>query len=179
MTQPLSDPVDIVRAFLSRMEILDHDGAAPLLAADVAYINPPPIGAVRGPAGVRAVLEPFFAPTLENEFRVLRQAADQLMDHELPPEDREKIVRLITEDRRLTDVHQLRTRAAGPYIHMQMHVDLDAELTLEAAHEVIVAAEKRLLAAFPSADILIHADPRGRAEPHGGAFAEMPVADAQ
>ena len=27
-------------------------------------------------AGVRAVLEPFFAPTLENEFRVLRQAAD-------------------------------------------------------------------------------------------------------
>ena len=76
MTQPVSDPVDVVRTFLSRMEILDHDGAAPLLAPDVAYINPPPIEAVRGPAGVRAVLEPFFAPTLENEFRVLRQAVD-------------------------------------------------------------------------------------------------------
>ena len=25
---------------------------------------------------------------------------------------------------------------------------------------------------FPQADILIHADPQGRAEPHGGAFAE-------
>ena len=84
----------------------------------------------------------------------------------------------MTEDGRLTDVHQLRTRAAGPYIHIQMHVDLDADLTLEVAHEVIVAAEKRLLEAFPSADILIHADPRGRAEPHGGAFAEKRFAES-
>jgi divalent metal cation (Fe/Co/Zn/Cd) transporter len=53
-----------------------------------------------------------------------------------------------------------------------MHVDLDPQLTLEAAHKVIVAAEERVLGAFPQADIIIHADPRGRAEPHGGAFAE-------
>jgi len=110
---------------------------------------------------------------------VFREAAGQLMDHELPGDARERIVRLMTEDRRLTDVHQLRTRASGPYVHIQMHVDLDPELTLEVAHEVIVAAEKRVLQAFPSADILIHADPRGRAEPHGGAFSEMRVAKMQ
>jgi ferrous-iron efflux pump FieF len=103
---------------------------------------------------------------------VFREAANQLMDRELPEDDRAQIVRLATEDPRLTDVHQLRTRTSGPYVHVQMHVDLDPQLTLEAAHEVIVAAEKRILAAFPAADILIHADPRGRAEPHGGAFAE-------
>ena len=109
---------------------------------------------------------------------VFREASGQLMDHELPDEARARIVSLMTQDRRLTDVHQLRTRASGPYIHMQMHVDLDPDLTLEAAHEVIVAAEKRVLDAFPSADIIIHADPRGRAEPHGGAFAEIRVRDA-
>ncbi|RAK64449.1 cation diffusion facilitator family transporter [Phenylobacterium kunshanense] len=103
---------------------------------------------------------------------VFREAANQLMDRELPEEDRAEIVRLVTADGRLANVHQLRTRASGPYIHMQMHVDLDPELTLEAAHQAIVAAEKRILEAFPAADILIHADPRGRAEPHGGAFAE-------
>jgi cation diffusion facilitator family transporter len=103
---------------------------------------------------------------------VFREASGQLMDHELPDEVRARIVELMTQDRRLTDVHQLRTRASGPYVHMQMHVDLDPELTLEAAHQVIVAAENRVLNAFPSADIIIHADPRGRAEPHGGAFAE-------
>jgi len=37
---------------------------------------------------------------------------------------------------------------------------------------VVVAAERRVLEAFPAADIIIHPDPRGRAEPHGGAFAE-------
>ena len=103
---------------------------------------------------------------------VFREASGQLMDHELPDEARARIVELMTQDPRLTDVHQLRTRASGPFVHIQMHIDLDPELTLDAAHHVIIAAENRLLAAFPSADIIIHADPRGRAEPHGGAFAE-------
>jgi len=103
---------------------------------------------------------------------VFREASGQLMDRELSDEDRARIVELVTEDKRLRDVHQLRTRASGPYVHIQMHVDLDPDLTLEQAHRMIVAAEKRLLAVFPKADVIIHADPHGRAEPHGGAFAE-------
>ena len=107
---------------------------------------------------------------------VFRQASNELMDRELPDEARAKIIALMTEDPRLTDVHQLRTRASGPTIHIQMHADLDPALTLELANEVVVAAERRVLEAFPSADIIIHADPRGRAEPHGGAFAEKQAA---
>jgi cation diffusion facilitator family transporter len=103
---------------------------------------------------------------------VFRESSNQLLDHELPDEDRAKIKALMTEDQRISDVHQLRTRASGPIVHMQMHADLDPELTLEAAHRIVVAAERRVLKAFPDADILIHPDPRGRAEPHGGAFAE-------
>jgi cation diffusion facilitator family transporter len=109
---------------------------------------------------------------------VFRAASNELLDHELPDEARARIVALMTADPRLTDVHQLRTRASGPIIHIQMHADLDPELSLETAHEVVVAAEKRVLAAFPSADIIIHADPRGRAEPHGGAFPEAHVPEA-
>jgi cation diffusion facilitator family transporter len=104
---------------------------------------------------------------------VFQEASKQLMDRELSTEARAHIVALITADPRITDVHQLRTRASGPYVHLQMHADLDPELSLEEAHSVIVSAEKRVLEAFPSADIIIHPDPRGRAEPHGGAFAEM------
>jgi cation diffusion facilitator family transporter len=107
---------------------------------------------------------------------VFREAASQLMDHELSDEARADIVRLVTADGRLANVHQLRTRASGPFIHMQMHVDLDPDMTLEAAHRAVVAAENRILEVFPSADILIHPDPRGRAEPHGGAFAETSAA---
>jgi cation diffusion facilitator family transporter len=105
---------------------------------------------------------------------VFREASDQLLDHELPDDQRAEIVRLASDGGRFAGVHQLRTRASGPYVHMQMHMDLDPEMTLETAHKVVVAAEKRILERFPAADIIIHADPRGRAEPHGGAFAETP-----
>jgi ferrous-iron efflux pump FieF len=103
---------------------------------------------------------------------VFREAASQLLDHELPIAARARIVSLVAGDRRIAGVHQLRTRAAGPFVHMQMHVDLDPQLSLEEVHEVLVDAEKRVLEDFPSADIIMHADPRGLAEPHGGAFAE-------
>jgi cation diffusion facilitator family transporter len=103
---------------------------------------------------------------------IFREASSQLLDRELSPEARRQIVELISRDPKVIGVHQLRTRASGPFVHVQMHVDLDPQLSLEAAHEVLVAAEKRVLETFPSADIIMHADPRGKAEPHGGAFAE-------
>lgn len=68
-------PLDTVTAFMKAMEPLDYDTAVTFLSDDCEYTNPPPIGTVKGPAGMRAVLEPFFSPTLENEFRVLRGVA--------------------------------------------------------------------------------------------------------
>jgi ferrous-iron efflux pump FieF len=104
---------------------------------------------------------------------VFRQASLELMDHELPDESRTRIAALMTEDPRVRDVHQLRTRASGPYIHIQMHAELDPSLSLVEAHQVMVAAERRVLAAYPTADIIVHPDPRGAAEPHGGSFPEV------
>ena len=103
---------------------------------------------------------------------VFRDSSGQLLDHELPDGARAEIVSRMTSDPKVRGVHQLRTRASGPYVHIQMHADLDPELSLEQAHQVVVEAEKRVLEAFPAADIIIHADPEDRAEAHGGAFAE-------
>jgi ferrous-iron efflux pump FieF len=104
---------------------------------------------------------------------VFREASNQLMDHELPDEDRARILALLTADHRVVGVHQLRTRASGPNIHVQAHMDFDADMPLALAHTLMVEAEARVLAAFPTADILIHPDPRGVAEPHAGAFGEV------
>ena len=68
-------PLETVKAFMKAMEPLDYDSALRFVADTCEYTNPPPIGTVTGPAGVRAVLEPFFSPTLENEFRILRELA--------------------------------------------------------------------------------------------------------
>jgi cation diffusion facilitator family transporter len=107
---------------------------------------------------------------------VLREASTHLMDRELDDESRAEVLRLASADPRVLGVHQLRTRASGPYVHIQLHVDLEPTLTLEAAHAIVIAAERRILGAFPAADILIHPDPRGRAEPHGGFFGEQSAA---
>lgn len=69
-------PIETVTAFMKAMEPLDYDTALQLVSGDCEYTNPPPIGTVRGPEGIRAVLGPFFAPTLENEFRVIRVVSD-------------------------------------------------------------------------------------------------------
>jgi ferrous-iron efflux pump FieF len=103
---------------------------------------------------------------------VFRKAAFQLMDHELSREARDQILALAKADPRILDIHALRTRASGPYVHIQMHCALRGHISLEEAHQILVAAERRILEAFPAADILIHADPQGRAEPHGGAFTQ-------
>jgi limonene-1,2-epoxide hydrolase len=70
---PLS-PSGVVRQFMRLMEPLNYDDAMKLVSANCEYTNPPPIGTVHGPAGIRAVLEPFFGPTSENEFRILRES---------------------------------------------------------------------------------------------------------
>jgi cation diffusion facilitator family transporter len=99
--------------------------------------------------------------------QVARAAADNLMDKELPEGDRARIKALALEGGDISGVHDLRTRAAGPYIHIQFHADLDPDLTLKRAHEIIVAAEGRIRTAFLGADIIIHPDPRDSAEAHG------------
>lgn len=97
-------------------------------------------------------------------------AFESLMDRELPDEDRQRILQIAGDDERVKGVHQLRTRASGPFIHIQMHMDLDPDQSLTAAHEIVVAAEDRILKAYPAADVIIHADPEGRAEPHGNEY---------
>jgi limonene-1,2-epoxide hydrolase len=75
MSNTSTQPIEIVRRFLKAMEPLDYDTALALVSPTCVYINPPPIGEVSGPEGIRAVLGPFFSPTLENEFKILRESA--------------------------------------------------------------------------------------------------------
>jgi limonene-1,2-epoxide hydrolase len=73
MDPETNQPTDVVRAFIDAFEAMDFERALSFMAADAEYTNVP-IGTVRGHAGAREVLEPFFAPIHENEFTVLRQA---------------------------------------------------------------------------------------------------------
>lgn len=98
-------------------------------------------------------------------WQVIRQSLDQLMDRELPDEDRKRIREIALSHPEVRSVHDLRTRSSGRDIFIQLHIELDPSATLMHAHVVSDAVEARLQAAFPAAEVIIHQDPEGLDEP--------------
>ena len=98
-------------------------------------------------------------------WRVARQAVIQLMDQELPDDARARIRQIALAHPEVRSVHDLRTRAAGPDAFVQIHLEMDGDLTLKEAHRISDAVEADILAAFPQAEVMIHQDPEGVEEP--------------
>ncbi|MDX9859466.1 MAG: cation diffusion facilitator family transporter [Rhodospirillales bacterium] len=92
-------------------------------------------------------------------WRIGRRALDILMDRELPDDDRNRIRRLACDCDGVRGVHAIRTRSSGLHLFVQLHVELDDELSLREAHAVVEEVERALAQVYPNADILIHADP--------------------
>ncbi len=88
----------------------------------------------------------------------------------LDEKDRAAIAALVLEDPAIHDLHDLRTRASGPVIHIQLHAELAPETTLLTAQDILVLAERRVHTRFPGADILIFPDPLGHAAGPGHAL---------
>jgi ferrous-iron efflux pump FieF len=94
-------------------------------------------------------------------WRVARKAIVQLMDQELPDEARARIRKIAEAHPGVRSVHDLRTRAAGPTAFIQIHLEMDGNLTLNAAHRISDAVETQILSVFPNAEVMIHQDPEG------------------
>lgn len=93
--------------------------------------------------------------------KILGEAANQLMDHELPDETRAIIKKLIMSHPKTRGLHDLRTRASGTQKFIQCHVELDGKLTLVQAHDISDEIEEIVMATFPEAEVIIHQDPVG------------------
>src|SRR5947209_3122545 len=97
--------------------------------------------------------------------RLARLSLFQLMDHELPDEEREKIRGIAQSHPDVVAAHDLRTRVAGPTAFIQLHIEMDGGLSLIRAHEISDEVEAELRAAYPHAEVMIHQDPEGIEEP--------------
>ena len=98
-------------------------------------------------------------------FRIARESLNHLMDRELPDADRDRIKQIALGHPAVIDCHDLKTRAAGLNSFIQFHISMDGGLTLDDAHVISDAVELEILAAFPNAEVIIHADPEGVEEP--------------
>jgi len=98
--------------------------------------------------------------------QIVRQSIDRLMDRELPDDERARIAKIATAHPRVAGFHDLRTRSAGLDTFIQIHIEMDGAITLDDAHEICDAVEADIMAAYPSAEVMIHADPEGIEEAH-------------
>ncbi len=92
---------------------------------------------------------------------VFRKSLDQLMDHELPIDERQKIIEIVRAHPEVISLHDLRTRKAGLYTFIQVHIELDPDMKLTRAHDVSDMVEQELCAAFDKSEVIIHQDPAG------------------
>ena len=97
--------------------------------------------------------------------QIFRGAYDQLMDRELPDADRDKIKGIAMAHSGVIAMHDLRTRASGLRVFIQMHLELPPKISLLEAHAISDAVEAAIQDAFPDAEILIHQDPAGHEDP--------------
>lgn len=103
-----------------------------------------------------------------NAFRIAQNSLDQLMDRELPIEERREL-----EDRcfihpHVLAIHDLRTRLSGRDRFVEVHVELSSELSVLEAHEAIDTVERSIRGHRSGTQVLAHMDPVGHTDDASG-----------
>lgn len=110
---------------------------------------------------------------LWNAKGIFTSSLDLLMDREFEPEERQRILEIARGNKYVHDVHDLRTRSSGQRQFIQLHLELDRDLSLVKAHAISEQVEHRIRNAYPHADVIIHQDPVGIVEEHHDDLAYM------
>ncbi|HXV74421.1 MAG TPA: cation transporter dimerization domain-containing protein, partial [Sphingomonadales bacterium] len=74
---------------------------------------------------------------------------------------REHIFNLTLENPEVKGLHELKTRRSGLTTFIQMHIEVDPDISLKKAHAIADEVEATVGEAFPGAEIIIHTDPLG------------------
>ncbi|MFH1983483.1 MAG: cation diffusion facilitator family transporter [Pseudomonadota bacterium] len=94
-------------------------------------------------------------------FMLIRQSFSGLMDA-ADPAILKRIATVLTAARRPAwiDIHQLRAWRSGRIVHLDLHLSLPRDVTLEAAHDEAKALEAALIGSFDGyASVVVHMDP--------------------
>lgn len=98
---------------------------------------------------------------IKSGWDILLQSVSGLVDASLPTVE-EEIIKHTIEDfsARYINYHDLRTRQSGPERHIDFHLVMPDEMTVEAAHQLCNQLEEALDQAVNGAIVQIHIEPR-------------------
>lgn len=95
-------------------------------------------------------------------YRLTGDSLKDLLDASLPTEETERLTRILEAHTEMgLEFHRVRSRRAGPWRHIDLHVQMRPELTVQRAHEICDHLEQDIVAALPRARVLIHTEPLG------------------
>jgi cation diffusion facilitator family transporter len=86
-------------------------------------------------------------------------ALHDLMDRSVNEAEVEAIRTTLIETPGVRNVHDVRTRKMGDMIVMDAHLEVDADLTVEAGHDIAVMARDRVLKRHRVLNLMTHIDP--------------------
>lgn len=89
-------------------------------------------------------------------------ALHDLMDRAVDEEEVAAIRATLLETPGVENVHDLRTRKMGDMIVVDVHLEVDATQTVEAGHNIAVAARNRVMQRHRVINLLTHIDPAQR-----------------
>lgn len=89
-------------------------------------------------------------------------ALHDLMDRAADAEDVQAIRATLLATPGVLDVHDLRTRKTGDLILVDVHLDIDADLTVAQGHDIAVNARARVMRHHRVLNVMTHADPHRR-----------------
>ncbi len=96
---------------------------------------------------------------LYTAIEIIRSAIHVLMDRELSDEDLERITTIIESHPHVHNFHDLKTRFSGTREFIQIHLELDGNLSLKDSYLIVKDVEKMILNEYPNAEVIIHQDP--------------------
>lgn len=86
-------------------------------------------------------------------------AINDLMDRAVEADQIEAIHATLAATPGVIGVHELRTRRMGDLIAADVHLEVEATLSVEAGHDIAVEARRRVMQAHPVLSLMIHVDP--------------------
>ena len=101
------------------------------------------------------------AMILKVSFNLFIPAINELLECSLSKETEDRILQIITEDAAVQDPHNLKTRKVGNRTAIEVHIRLDAAMTVAESHDITVGIEDRLKQEYgPETMIIVHVEPQ-------------------
>ena len=92
---------------------------------------------------------------------LLHRGIDDLMEHSLPEDVEEEILRIVGELKGVVDPHDLRTRKIGNHYAIELHILMDGDITLREAHNKASEVEDLLRARYGEhTHVAVHVEPQ-------------------